>query len=158
MSSSIVRNLLFEPSSTNRFLTTFIFNGIPSPLDIAFQSISGLSRELDVDAYSEGGENASNFYFANKVKHGSLVLERGVMTVSPLTVLFDQVMQGERILYADVVILLLNEHWMPLSGWLINNALPVRWQTAGLDANANSIAVNTLELRYQDMRWMGLKA
>lgn len=149
---------LFQPSPTSRFLTTFVFGGIPSPLDIAFQRITGLSRELNVTAHSEGGQNASNLYLANKVQHGSLVLERGVMTVTPLTLVFDQVMQGERMMYADVVILLLNSLSIPVCSWIISNALPVRWQTAELDANANTISVNSLELRYQDMRWMGIKA
>lgn len=151
-------DFLFEPLPTSRFITTFVFGGIPSPLDIAFQRITGLSRELDVTAHSEGGQNASNLYLANKVRHGSLVLERGVMPITPLTLVFDQVMQGERMIYADVVILLLNNFYIPVCSWTISNALPVRWQTAELDANANTISVNTLELRYQDIRWIGIKA
>jgi phage tail-like protein len=151
-------DFLFEPSPTSRFITTFIFGGIPSPLDIAFQRISGLSRELDVTAYSQGGENASNLYLANKVKHGTLVLERGIMPITPLTLVFDQVMQGKRMIYADVVILLLNHMALPICSWTISNALPVRWQTAALDAAANTLSVNTLELRYQDMSWLGIKA
>jgi phage tail-like protein len=151
-------NFLFEPSPTSRFITTFIFNDIPSPLDIAFQRISGLSRELEVTAYSQGGENTSNLYLANKVKHGSLVLERGIMPITPLTIVFDQIMQGKLMVYSDVVILLLNHLGIPVCSWTISNALPVRWQTAGLDANANTLSVNTLELRYQDMSWLGIKA
>ncbi|PXX59070.1 conserved hypothetical phage tail region protein [Pseudomonas sp. LAMO17WK12:I10] len=152
-------DLLFEPMPTSRFITTFIFDGLfPSPLDIAFQSISGLTRELSVTQHSEGGENIRNTYFANKINHGSLILERGVMTVTPLTVVFDQVMQGQLLVYVDVVILLLNHLGMPVCSWTISNALPVRWQTANLDASANSIMVNTLELKYQNMRWRGIKA
>jgi phage tail-like protein len=151
-------DFLFEPMPTCRFLTTFIFGGIPSPLDIAFQRITGLSRELNVTSYSQGGENASNLYFADKINHGELILERGVMTATPLTVVFDQVMQGEKMIYADVVILLLNHRSIPVCSWTISNALPVYWKTGDLDANANTISVNTLKLCYQDMRWMGIKA
>lgn len=149
---------LFEPIPTSRFITTFIFGGIPSPVDIAFQRITGLSRELSVVEHSQGGENGRNLYFANKVKHGSLVLERGVMSVTPLTQVFDQVMQGQRMVYADVVILLLNNLGLPVCSWAVSNALPVSWKTADLDANATTLLVNTLELRYQDIHWMGIKA
>ena len=149
---------LFQPSPTNRFLTTFVFGGIPSPLDIAFQKVSGLSRELKVTPYSQGGQNAGNLYLADKVQHSPLILERGVMIVTPLTLVFDRVMQGEQMVYADIVILLLNHLSLPVCGWSISNALPVSWQTAEFDANANSIAVNRLELQYQDIRWMGIKA
>ncbi|MFJ3368115.1 phage tail protein [Pseudomonas sp. NPDC086251] len=150
---------LFQPIPTSRFITTFIFNGLfPSPLDIAFQSVSGLSRELNVTQHSEGGENVRNLYFAEKISHGSLTLERGVITVTPLTMAFEKIMQGQQIAYADVVILLLNHLGLPVCSWTISNALPVRWQTANLDANASSIMVNTLELKYQNMRWRGIRA
>ena len=99
---------LFEPAPTTRFLTTFLFSGIPSPLDIAFQRINGLSRELNVTMQSRGGENAASLYLADKISHGALVLERGVVPVTPLTMVFEQVLSGGRVTYADVVILLLN--------------------------------------------------
>lgn len=149
---------LFEPAPTTRFLTTFLFSGIPSPLDIAFQRINGLSRELNVTMQSRGGENAASLYLADKISHGALVLERGVVPVTPLTMVFEQVLSGGRVTYADVVILLLNHRSIPVCSWTISNALPVSWQTCDLDANAGTIAVNSLTLRYQNVRWLGIKA
>ncbi|WP_232455478.1 phage tail protein [Burkholderia ubonensis] len=156
---------MFRPEPTNRFLTSFVFKGlpgfpfsVPSPLDIAFQQISGLNQTLGVTQFSEGGENARNQYFATKTQHGSLILTRGVMTVTPLALVFDRVMQGGQLIYADVVILLLNHLALPVCGWTISNALPVSWKTAELNANASSIAVNTMELKYQDIHRMGIQA
>lgn len=154
----MVINDLLAPSVSHRFMACFMFNGIPSPLDLSFQRISGLSRELNVTEQREGGQNASSYYFAEKINHGSLVLERGVMTLTPLTVVFDQVLSGNRVMYADVVILLLNHLSIPVSSWTLSNALPVRWQVGDLDASTSTILINTLELRYQDMRWLGVKA
>lgn len=149
---------IFKPSVSHRFITTFVFQGIPSPLDFAFQRISGLSRELHVTPYSEGGENIRNNYFAEKISHGSLVLERGVMTVTPLTGIFEHIMRGGQLIYADVVILLLGEHSLPVASWTLSNALPVRWQMGDFDASASKVLINTLELRYQEMFWLGVKA
>ncbi|QXF33213.1 phage tail protein [Photorhabdus luminescens] len=151
-------NNLSTPSVSHRFIASFLFNNIPSPLDIAFQRISGLSRELQTTQHSQGGENARNVWLAEKIQHGNLVLERGVMTITPLTWVFDRVLRGEKAVYADVVIMLLNEHSIPVASWTLSNALPVRWSTGDLDANSNTVLVNTLELRYQDMRWLGVKA
>ncbi|PQQ40631.1 phage tail protein [Photorhabdus luminescens] len=151
-------NNLSTPSVSHRFIASFLFNNIPSPLDIAFQRISGLSRELQTTQHSQGGENARNVWLAEKIQHGNLILERGVMTVTPLTWVFDRVLRGEKTMYADVVIILLNEHSIPVASWTLSNALPVRWSTGDLDANSNTVLVNTLELRYQDMRWLGVKA
>ncbi|ETS29960.1 phage tail protein [Photorhabdus temperata] len=150
-------NNLYTPAVSHRFITSFLFNNIPSPLDIAFQRISGLSRELQTSQHSQGGENARNTWLAEKIQHGSLMLERGVMTVTPLTLVFDRVLRGEKAVYADVVIMLLNENSLPVASWTLSNALPVRWSTGDFDANSNTVLVNSLELRYQDMRWLGVK-
>ncbi|KVP85354.1 phage tail protein [Burkholderia ubonensis] len=149
---------ILEPSPSHHFITSFVFHGIPSPLDCAFQRISGLSRELNVTSYSEGGENIRNNYLAEKINHGSLVLERGVMTVTPLTGIFENIMCGGELTYADVVILLLGAHSLPVSSWTLSNALPVRWQTGDFDASTSKVLINTLELRYQEMFWLGVKA
>ncbi|MGV7961691.1 phage tail protein [Photorhabdus tasmaniensis] len=150
-------NNLYTPAVSHRFIASFLFNNIPSPLDIAFQRISGLSRELQTSQHSQGGENARNTWLAEKIQHGSLMLERGVMTVTPLTLMFDRVLRGEKAVYADVVIMLLNENSLPVASWTLSNALPVRWSTGDFDANSNTVLVNSLELRYQDMRWLGVK-
>ncbi|MBS9434458.1 phage tail protein [Photorhabdus hainanensis] len=150
-------NNLYTPAVSHRFIASFLFNNIPSPLDIAFQRISGLSRELQTTQHSQGGENARNTWLAEKIQHGSLILERGVMTVTPLTLVFDRVLRGEKAVYADVVIMLLNENSLPVASWTLSNALPVRWSTGDFDANSNTVLVNSLELRYQDMRWLGVK-
>jgi len=155
---------ILQPQPTHRFLTTFILKGlpvlpfVPSPLDIAFQNITGLTRTLGTTPVSEGGENVRNQFLATKTEHGSLVLRRGLMTVTPLALAFEHVMQGGRMIYADVVILLLNHRSLPVCGWTISNALPVSWKSVELDANATSIAVNTLELKYQNIHRMGVKA
>ncbi|RAY96045.1 phage tail protein [Enterobacter cloacae] len=149
---------VFKPSVSHRFITTFLFEGVPSPLDIAFNRISGLSRELNVSQYSEGGENLRNNYLAGKINHGSLILERGMMTVTPLTAIFENIMRGGTLIYADVVILLLGEHSLPVASWTLSNALPVRWQTGDFDASTSKVLINTLELRYQEMFWLGVKA
>lgn len=145
------------PAVSHRFMVNFLFNGIPDPLDIAFQRVSGLSRQLEVSQQSQGGENVRNHWLADKISHGSLVLERGVMNASPLTLEFDRMLRGEMLRQASVVIMLLNAQTLPVTTWILSHALPVRWQSGDLDANSNAVLINTLELRYQDMRLLGVK-
>jgi len=145
------------PAVSHRFLVNFLFNNIPSPFDIAFQRVSGLSRTLAVSQHREGGENVRNLWLAEQVDHGSLVLERGVMNASPLTLQFDRVLRRENTQWANVVIILLNELSLPVTTWTLSHALPVRWQMGDLDAGSNQVLINTLELRYQDMRMLGIK-
>ena len=150
---------IYQPSVSHRFSVTFWFGRFPIPnmLDCSFQRISGLSRERDVSAYSEGGENLRNHYFAGKIQHGPLRLERGVMVLTPLSILFNAQLLSGKIMYLDAMITLFDLGPLPLSNWLITKALPVRWQTGDLDANTNSVLINTMELRYQEMIPLGLK-
>lgn len=152
-----IANELLTPSVSHRFAACFMFEGIPSPLDISFQSISGLNRTLKTTPLSQGGENVRNYHLADKIEHGSLVLERGVMLPTPLTVQFERILCGETVSYADVVIMLLNHNNIPVTSWVINKALPVSWQVGSLDANSNAPLINRLELRYQNMRMLGVK-
>lgn len=146
-----------EYTLKHRFLATFFFNGIPSPLDIRFQRISGLSRELSVSSYREGGENASNLYLPDKVNHGSLVMERGVTNLSPLTYVFDSVLGSGEPFYMDVVIMLLEADSLPVTTWTLSKALPVRWQIDDLNSQNSAFLINTFELRYQNMRLLGVR-
>ncbi|MGL4353713.1 MAG: phage tail protein [Aeromonas popoffii] len=149
--------MMNTPAVSHRFVVNFLFNNIPNPFDIAFQRVSGLSRTLAVSQHREGGENARNLWLAGQVDHGSLVMERGVMNASPLTVQFDRVLRRESTQWANVVIMLLNELSLPVTTWTLSHALPVRWQMGDLDAGSNQVLINTLELRYQDMRILGVK-
>lgn len=149
--------MMSTPAVSHRFIVNFLFKNIPNPFDIAFQRVSGLSRTLEVSQHREGGENARNLWLPEKINHGSLVLERGVMNASPLTLQFDRVLRRESTQWANVVIMLLNDQKLPITTWTLSNALPVRWQMGDLDANSNTVLINTLELRYQDMRMLGVK-
>lgn len=149
--------MMSTPVVSHRFIVNFLFNNTPSPFDIAFQRVSGLSRTLEVNQHREGGENSRNHWLAGQVDHGSLVLERGVMNATPLTMQFDRVLRRESTQWANVVIMLLNDHWLPVTTWTLSHALPVRWQMGDLDASSNSVLINTLELRYQDMCMLGTK-
>lgn len=150
---------LFEPEVSHRFLATFFFKGLPSPLDIRFQRVSGLSKgELSVSPQYQGGVNATNLYLPERVSHPPLVLERGVMTPTPLSLAFDYVLSGMDTTYVNVVIMLLNHQSLPVCSWTVSDALPVKWQTGDLDANSNAPLVNRIELVYRDMQWLGAKA
>jgi phage tail-like protein len=150
---------IYQPSLSHRFAATFWFGrmSVPNIVDSSFQRISGLTRELNVTSFSEGGENLRNQYFAEKIQHGSLRLERGVMALTPLSIMFNAQLLSGKVMYLDAVITLFDIDDLPLSNWLITKALPVRWQSGDLDANSNRVLINTMELRYQEMIPLGIK-
>ncbi len=149
---------IFAPTVAHRFVATFFIKGIPSPLDMQFQSISGLSRELNVESFRQGGDNVGNIHLPLGVSNPNLVLERGVMMVTPVMGVFDRTLSTFNANYMTIVVMLLSDHFLPVCSWTLSNALPVKWSTDGFDANSNKILVNTLELSYEKLTWMGVKA
>lgn len=158
-------HLLLEPSMAHHFRVTFYFKNLggyitflySAAVDAAFQNISGLSRVMGVDPISQGGENSRNNYVTTKVSHGSLIMERGVMTVTPMAAQFEHMMRNATPVYCNVFIHLLNDMSIPVANWGISNALPVRWQTGDFDASSSKVLINTIEFRYQEMFWLGAK-
>lgn len=152
-----------QPSVSHRFMASFFFHSaltqipVPGPLEIGFQRISGLERELQFEQYQEGGQNFRNQYFTKKVQHGSLLLERGVMPLTGFDVLFNLPFVTGKTIYASIVITVFDHGPWPLTNWLVVKAIPVRWKTSDLDANSNSILLNTLELRCQEIIPLGVK-
>lgn len=112
---------------------------------------------MGVTPLQEGGENCRNNYLATKVNHGPLILERGVMTVTPMAAQFERMMRGGNPVYCNVFIHLLNDKQIPVANWGISNALPVSWKTGDFDASSTRVLINTIELRYQEMFWLGAK-
>lgn len=174
---------LLVPSVSHKFIVTFFCNDIvpgqPKPdddkitsffkknrsrlskvpyvVDFAFQRITGFDRELEVNQHREGGENRRNQWLPGRVNHGSLLLERGVNYITPLTTHFDRVLRGASTNRLNVLVMLLDEYYVPTTNWFITNALPVRWNVGDLDATSNQVLINSLELRYQDMRVKGYR-
>lgn len=149
---------LFEPSVSHRFLVSFFIGGTLSPVDISFQRVSGIGRTAEILRKRQGGDNTGEYNLPVHVSHNNIVLERGVMNATPLMMNFDRMLGTFRAQHSNIVILLLNHLWLPVCSWTVVDALPVAWTTGDLDANGNTILINTLELAYRDIHWMGVKA
>lgn len=152
-----INTLLNEPSLSHRFRATFFIKHMPSPLDFRFQRISGLSRQMSMTTLREGGDNTGSIHLPDQVTHGTLTLERGVIPATPVLAVFNHALSEFANIYMDVVVMLLNDKQQPLCSWTMTNALPMRWQTSNLDASSSVVLVDTLELAYHEMRWLGIR-
>ncbi len=142
-------NLAFIPPLSHRFSVTFFTTGVvPNPFDVLFQKVSGLNVEVDTDTIKEGGQNLYTQRIPTKINYSNLVLERGIASVSPLSIEFNIVLTTFRFSPSNVIILLYNEIKVPLAGWLFIKAYPVKWSFADFDAEANAVAIETMELAY----------
>lgn len=135
------------------FLATFLIGGIvPNPLDIRFQSISGMTSTIETTSLKEGGENLYTHNLPNRVTYENLVLKRGMVIGSLLNVEFNVAMSTMRFQPGNVIVMLLNAQDIPVSAWLFLETYPLKWSVSDLDATQNGVVIDTMELTYSRLQ------
>jgi len=128
--------------------------------DYRFQSASGLSYQLETRDVREGGQIGNPHKLFEKVTFPELVLSRGmVLAASPVTANFHVAMQSLQSLKLTILVTMLHiveKVDVPVRAWLLTGALPSHWEVATLDAQANTLAVETLSFSYENMRTLPL--
>ena len=138
-----------DPYLSHRFGVFFFAGGlIPNPLDFRFQKVRGISAEVQLQTVREGGQNLHSHRLPQQVNHGNLVLERGFTVGSPLNIEFNIALSQFKFTPGNVLVTAFSEIGIPIGGWLYMKAYPVKWTVSDLDAQANSVMVDTMELAY----------
>ena len=119
------------------------------PNDARFQSVSGLSVEYDTEEYKEGGENRFTHKLPVRTKYGDLSLKRGMLVGSQVISWFTDAFRDRDFRPSDVSVILMNEEGQPLRTWKVAHAVPKKWTVSDLNANENSVVVETIELTYR---------
>lgn len=126
------------------------FTGITEQeLDTHFQSVSGLSVDVQTETVKEGGENRFEHVIPVRTKYQNLVLKRGIVTDSKLIDWCLKTFQNLDIQPADLTISLLNEKGEPLMTWNVVHAWPQKWSVEDLNAMESKVLIESLELQYQ---------
>jgi phage tail-like protein len=141
-----------DPIIGMRFGVLFFAAGvIPNPLDIRFQKVSGLSAEVETEPLPEGGQNLYTQTLPKGIKYNNLVLERGMVIGSPLTLEFNATMSLFKFATSNVLVTLLGEDKLPRAAWLFIKAYPVKWSTSDLNSEPE-LVIDTMELAYTRMQ------
>lgn len=141
--------LLQDPPLSHRFGVFFFAGGlIPNPIDFKFQKVRGISTEVQLQTINEGGQNLYAHRLPTKVNYSNLVLERGYTLGSPLNIEFNVAFSMFKFSPSNVLVTLFNEETIPIGAWLYEKAYPVKWSVSDLDAHANSVVIDTMELAY----------
>lgn len=132
-----------------RFQVTFLIGGaIPNPIDIAFRKVSGLSQTVSTESYHEGGTNDASIKLPVKVDYDNLVLERGLVGITPLSIEFTLSLSLFKFYTSNVIVTILDEEGSPVNAWLLLKAYPVKWSVSDLDADSSAIVIDHMELAY----------
>lgn len=145
----IKTNRTRKPPVGFHFTVVFFKDGIqPNSIDMCFKKVSGLSSEIETISFKEGGENLYTHRLPNRVSYNNLVLERGLILGTPVSGEFHTAMSDMKFYPNNVLVALLNDDGLPEAAWLFWKAYPVKWSVSDLDADANAVAIETMELAY----------
>lgn len=125
------------------------FVGIGNDNDCRFQSVSGLTVEYDTESFKEGGENRFEHKLPVRTKYSDISLKRGMLTNSLVITWCKQALENRLFLPVIVIITLMNEKHEPLKMWEVIDAWPKKWSVSDLNAQENSIVIETLDLAYK---------
>ena len=139
------------------FPYSFIFNvnfaWVLDPRDSAFQEVSGIKGTRNVTEIREGGENRFAHQVPEAGKYDNLVLKRGMMTrLSLLSLWVNECIESDfssPIEPKDIWVTLMDKSFVPLMIWHFYNAYPISWSSSTLNAQENSITIETIEFAYQ---------
>ena len=114
-----------------------------------FSEVSGLDAEVEVVEYREGSDPTPR-KLAGIRKYANITLKRGITGDLTLWKWMQSILSGN----ADrrnISIVLLNEHRDPVARWHVVRAWPTKYQAPALNACANEVGLETLELTHEGL-------
>ena len=141
----------YYPPVSFHFAVAFLNKDKPwtTVMDSMFQSVSGLTVDIEFDEYTEGGENRFKHKLPTRTKFPNLVLKRGLVLESELTKWCRAAVEGFEFELKDLTIVLLNAAHAPLMSWQVVGAIPVKWSIDEFNAGESKVAIESIELAYQ---------
>ncbi|MEZ4827096.1 MAG: phage tail protein [Bacteroidia bacterium] len=136
------------------FHFSVVFQLVPSvPGDIKFQEVSGLSVDMEMESYVEGGENRFTHQLPTRTRFSDLILKRGIAPVSSGVFLWARnAIELFEFQPANLTVSLLNDKHAPVASWYVVNAIPRRWEVSAFNAEQSSVVIETMTLSYQYFR------
>ncbi len=120
------------------------------PAESAFQEVSGLKANLELEDYREMGYLGAAHGLLTGLKFDNLVLKRGVTRNQRLMNWIETSMEKSKAFHIPVLVSILNTE-MPgttLRSWMLYQAFPVSWNVGSFNAMNSEYLIETIELRY----------
>lgn len=125
------------------------FVGIGNDNDTRFQAVSGLTIEYDTESYKEGGENRFEHKLPVRSKYADLSLKRGMLKDSKVIEWCLKAFVNREFKPVQVNVFLLNEKHEAIKHWEVIDAWPKKWSVSDLNAQENSVVIETLDMAYK---------
>ncbi len=152
-----------NPGKRNDPLPVFCFkvtiDGIVGTgADAFFRSVSGLKYETESIPVREGGANDTTFMLVGATKWSPLVLKNGFTNSSALLTWRDNWMTGKEMTRLGGTITQFDTSMLkPMAEWSFVRGWPTKWEMSELDASKSELAIETLEITHEGLRFVKKK-
>jgi phage tail-like protein len=116
-----------------------------------FSEVTGLNAESTPIEYREGNEALTTRKLPGLLKYSNLTLKRGVTDQKDLFEWVKTVEDGDVRRLKSMSVVLLDEQRNEAARWNLRFAWPTKYTVPDLKANANEIAIETLELCHEGL-------
>jgi len=128
-------------------------------MESRFQSVIGLSVEMQTESLREGGENRFTHLLPSGMVHQPLILKRGFVTNSKMIKWFMDAILNFDIRPMNLMVNLLHvkkdtTETEPMMTWEVINAWPKKWSISEFNAEQSQLAIETIELNYSYFKIM----
>ena len=121
--------------------------------DAFFKSVSGIRMETEVVPVREGGANDTTFQLPGATKWSNLVFKQGFTGSSGLLQWRQAWIQGNMQRIETGKIIQLNTARKQMASWTFFNAWPCKWEIAEFDASKSELAIETMELAIDGIKF-----
>lgn len=117
-------------------------------IEAGFSEVTGLQATTQVEDYREGGVNDFTHKLPKETSYENLILKKGMTDSENLWNWHQGVVAGKFIRATVHIIMLKDRSEDVAHTWSIKEAYPVKWTGPEFKADANAIAIESLELAH----------
>ena len=129
------------------------------PHDFRFQEVSGLSVNVEMEAFKEGGQNRFQHQLPVRTNYTDITLKRGMFVLpSGIMAWCINAVQNFEFQPSNLLISMLNDSHIPVHSYYVVNAIPKKVEFTSLNAEQNQVAIETLVLSYNYFNILNLSA
>lgn len=123
------------------------------PATAFFKSVSGIRYETEIVPVREGGVNDTTWQLVGATKWSNIVLKQGFTASSELLKWRQEWLQGTYRRIPEGVITQLDTAMKVAATWRFYNGWPAKWEIAELDASKSELAIETLEIAHDGIKF-----
>lgn len=117
------------------------------PAGMGFQKVSGLTREIGVVEYDEGGYSHTH-KLTGKEQGGEVTLEKGMFANTDLEEIYKRSLNSPDY-RTTVIIEQLDKFGKVARSWTLAEAWVSKWEGSELDATSEDVAIESITIQFE---------